>query len=242
MLDEILEITCWLGPKAQDDLSRVRDLQVLAGQLADLSPVFTGLIFKATPKDTGIDLLDPDLPQHFARWHQDYSKQFPQDAEIKLIIGAKPFAGPADEHVSSYRIVTMWGDSKRFDTIRIQIPMRFADSPGMADLLIGVVGAITAWRATSLITAQPSALKMAGKRFDDRHSSGFGIWLPGCLPDTDLGDADRVITVNGGQLIVTAPDMFNLADKAALERLQRIDAHLMASGALPWLDAFPLPT
>lgn len=241
MLDEILEITCWLGQNAQDDLSRVRDFQVLAGQLADLSPVFTGLTFKATPKDAGVDLLSSELPQNFASWHQDFSKQFPQDAESKLIVGAKPFLSPDGEHVSSYRIVYTWGSIDRLDTIKLQIPMRFAESPGMADLLMRVVGAITIWRATSLITAQPSALKMAGRLFDDRHSSGFGIWLPGLLPDTDLSDADRVLTVNGGLLIITAPDMFNLADKAALERLQRIDAHLMESGALPRLEAFPLP-
>lgn len=74
MLDEIMEITCWLGPNAQDDLSRVRDFQILIGKLADLSPVFTGLTFKATPKDAGVDLLNPDLPKHFASWHQDFSR------------------------------------------------------------------------------------------------------------------------------------------------------------------------
>lgn len=241
MLDEILEITCWLAPDRRDDLSRVQDFQTLAGQLADLSPIFRGLIFKATQKDPGVDLLDPALPQYYASWHKEFSKNFPQDAEIKLVVGAKPFLGPAGENVSSYRLVYSWGLNDRPDTVKIQIPMRFAESPGMAELLTQIVTALTGWHRCLLITATPSALKMTGKQFADRHSSGFGIWLTGLSPDIDLTDAHSVQTINRGQLIITAPDMFNLANRAALERTQRIDAHLMDSGALPALNSFPLP-
>ncbi len=241
MLDEILEITGWFEPRLEDDRENVKNVQLLISNLADIAPIFTGLISKNDPDDPGIDFLNPTMPDRFVKWHAKFSDDFPQDAEIKLIVGAKPFLGPEGETVSSYRVVFTWGDQAGFDTLKISIPMRFNESPDMVAFLTEVVKAITAWRTCSLTTAQPSALKMTGKLFDDSHSVGFGIWLPKLTPDIDLSDAHSVTTVNGGFMIISFGDMFNLANKAALDRVHRIDGHLMENGDLPGLSRFQLP-
>ena len=241
MLDEILEVTVWMEKLDLDDQSMVRGFQKLMVALVERSPVFADLVSKNDPDDPGVDLLHQSLPERFTIWHEKFAADFPDDGAIKLVVGAKPFLGPNGESVSSYRVVLFWGETAPYDRLKIEIPMRFSETPDMPPFLTDLVKAVTGWRRSALITAQPSVLKMTGRLFPEHHSAGFGIWMPGAWSNANESDAHQVLSINGGELIIVTDSMFNLGDSAALERVHQVDTYLMQQAALPSTRDYPFP-
>ncbi|WP_298295445.1 hypothetical protein [uncultured Litoreibacter sp.] len=241
MIDEILEITCWFqrpGPFLSD-ADHVVGFQRLSQDLTEVAPGLKGLAFKTDQDASPVPIDDPALPNTVTDFFEQFQKDHPDDELSKFVSGSKPFLGPDGKVIWPYRIMYMWDGLPNHDWLRIEWPLNFSETRITAELVADLVGILTSWRTASLVSAAPYALKIAGKRFPEYHSSGFGIWLPSLPTGMDIDETHFDRFINDGRLIMTAPAMFNLADATAVERLLKIDTQLIEAAALPSLEQYP---
>ena len=128
--------------------------------------------------------------------------------------------------------------SKTRDSLSIEYYRSHPNLGTPTQMYVDMVDIITAWRRPKHLRCQPFLYLRDYHPFD-RARSGIGWigWIPFDLSPSDVPEAHRVESMNGGTLIVSQPHFWQAGgpnkDDDAIARAQEVDMKLNLLGVLP---------
>lgn len=232
---EILEIYAFYPMRTDDARTGATHYRRLAIRLEELSPWLSDLRADRKNVKGGRDVKSQGFPDEFAEWKRKFLERYPDEGEGHVIAATTPdIVAQRGQKISAF-VSYSWGSRGSHDTVHISIPIPAAGRDDAIPLLRRIVRVLAEWRPCLFMASLPSDFKFEGRTFEDRVSSGTGIWTTQDLTGIDLSAAYLVEPVMNGTLILPVDHVFTYDDKQSHERIAELDGHLAEQGILPFL-------